>query len=135
MKSDALYIDSQFESGNIEKVFKSKVGHEYQLFMNVDTNTRGHQQWFYFRIRNIKRGKSYKFNILNFTKPKSLYRDGMGLMWMSRRKAKLLNIENDEEAWEFVPAGNIEGEITYSKSRIRRGKEKKNAFDRLFDDV
>jgi hypothetical protein len=29
MKSDALYIDSQFESGNIEKVFKSKVGHEY----------------------------------------------------------------------------------------------------------
>lgn len=42
MKSSALFIDSQFESGNIEKVFKSKLGHEYHLFMNVDTNTRGH---------------------------------------------------------------------------------------------
>lgn len=58
----------------------------------------------------------------------------MGLMWMSRRKAKLLKIDNDEEAWEFVPESNYEGELSYSRSRIRRGKEKKGAFDKLFDD-
>jgi hypothetical protein len=37
--------------------------------MQVDTNTKGHQQWFYFRVRNTKREMNYKFMIMNFTKP------------------------------------------------------------------
>ena len=102
--------------------------------MNVDTNTRGHQQWFYFRIRNIKKGTPYKFTIWNFTKPKSLYREGMRLMWTSRRKAKLLGIENDEEAWECIPKENIEEKLKYSKSPFWRSKERKGTFDRLFEE-
>jgi hypothetical protein len=102
--------------------------------MNVDTNTRGHQQWFYFRIRNIKKGTPYKFTIWNFTKPKSLYREGMRLMWMSRRKAKLLGIENDEEAWECIPKENIEEKLRYGKSPFWRSKERKGTFDRLFEE-
>lgn len=44
MASDMLFIDSHFESGNIEKAFKCKNPdlHEYHLYMNVDTNTKGH---------------------------------------------------------------------------------------------
>lgn len=93
MKSNALFIDSNFESGNIEKVFKNrtKISQEYHLFMNVDTNTRGHQQWFYFRVRNMKRDTNYKFTIWNFTKPKSLYRDGMKPMWRSKKKNKIMD--------------------------------------------
>lgn len=41
--SDALFVDSLFESGNIERVYKNQASQEYHLFMNVDTNTRGHQ--------------------------------------------------------------------------------------------
>ena len=44
MKSNALFIDSYFESGNIEKVFKNRStdSQEYHLFIDEDTNTRGH---------------------------------------------------------------------------------------------
>lgn len=75
MENDALFIDSNFESGNIEKVYKCKnpLAQEYHLYMNVDTNTKGHQQWYYFRVRNMKKNTNYKFTIWNFTKPKSLY--------------------------------------------------------------
>jgi hypothetical protein len=40
-----LFIDSFFESGNIEKVYKCSniESQEYHLFMNIDTNTKGHQ--------------------------------------------------------------------------------------------
>lgn len=37
--------------------------------MQVDTNTRGHQQWFYFKVKGGVKGKTYTFNIMNFTKP------------------------------------------------------------------
>jgi hypothetical protein len=37
--------------------------------MQVDTNTRGHQQWFYFRVKGGKPGAKYTFYINNFTKP------------------------------------------------------------------
>lgn len=45
LNSNALFIDSYFESGNIEKVFKnrSSLSQEYHLFIDEDTNTRGHQ--------------------------------------------------------------------------------------------
>ena len=36
--------------------------------MQVDTNTRGHQQWFYFRVKNTKKDRKYTFKIMNFTK-------------------------------------------------------------------
>lgn len=80
----------------------------------------------------MKKGIPYKFTIWNFTKPKSLYKDGMRLMWMSRRKAKLLGIDNDEEAWECIPRENIEEKLRYTKSPFQRSKEKKGMFDRLF---
>ena len=42
-----LKFDSFFESGNLDIVCKPK-DLEYNLFMRVDTNTKGHHQWFYF---------------------------------------------------------------------------------------
>jgi cytosolic carboxypeptidase protein 2/3 len=54
LESDELYnreliFDSNFESGNLDTVIKKK-DLEYDLFMRVDTNTRGHHQWFYFSV-------------------------------------------------------------------------------------
>ena len=59
-----------FESGNLLHAERSMTqADHYNLFMQVDTNTRGHQQWFYFRASGGVKGKTYTFNIMNFTKP------------------------------------------------------------------
>lgn len=39
-----LIFDSQFESGNLDAVIKIN-DNEYDCFMRVDSNTRGHLQW------------------------------------------------------------------------------------------
>lgn len=44
--------------------------------MRVDTNTQGHLQWFYFKVRNEK-PQSATFTIFRFKKKISLYQRGM----------------------------------------------------------
>lgn len=72
-----LRFDSNFESGNLDMVIRTKPW-EYDLYMRVDTNTRGHHQWFYFNISYNSdshfKSKRIKFNICNFTKKQSLYK-------------------------------------------------------------
>lgn len=73
-----FYFDSNFESGNLDFVGKVS-NNEYDLLMRLDSNSRSHQQWYYFSIdcKDIKRrstkGETIKLNILNFTKPNTLY--------------------------------------------------------------
>ncbi len=71
-------FDSNFESGNLD--FAAKVQeNEYDLLMRLDSNSRSHQQWFYFSVdcSHIKgratKGETVKLTIMNFTKPNSLY--------------------------------------------------------------
>ena len=75
-----LRFDSMFESGNLDLVLSVKPW-EYDCYMRVDTNTRGHHQWFYFSVSfdlpQHFHDRKLKFNILNFTKPQSLYQSGM----------------------------------------------------------
>ena len=78
---DELRFDSSFESGNLDSVYKVKPW-EYDLYMRVDTNTRGHHQWFYFSIsydscQSYFKDRKLKFNINNFTKATALYSTGM----------------------------------------------------------
>jgi hypothetical protein len=48
----------------------------------------------------MKKDVKYKFNIWNFTKPKSLYRDGMVPMWRSKKTSKIKRIaEDDDNGW------------------------------------
>ena len=70
-----VIFDSCFESGNLDKVHAIS-GTEYDLYMRVDSNTRGSRQWFYFKVTS-KIAKTIKFNVVNFTKKKSLYEQGM----------------------------------------------------------
>ena len=49
---------------------------EFDLFMRIDSNTRGHVQWFNFTIKNNGR-KKIKLNIVNFKKAKTMYSRGM----------------------------------------------------------
>ena len=44
-----LIFDSRFENGNLRKA--SKVSNvEYNLWLENDSNTKGHTQWYYFKV-------------------------------------------------------------------------------------
>lgn len=71
-----MEFDSLFESGNLDAVYRVEEN-EYNLFMRVDANTKGHLQWFYFKVRRLRAGQRYRFNVYNFQKAKTLYARGM----------------------------------------------------------
>lgn len=73
---ELLDFDSKFEGGNLDKVVVV-TPQEYDLYMRVDSNTYGHHQWFFFKIKALKKLGKVKFNIVNFTKKRSLYENGM----------------------------------------------------------
>ena len=56
--------------------------------MWVDSNTRGHHQWFYFSIENNKMIGKVRFNIVNFTKKASLYLQGQRICVMIDKDGK-----------------------------------------------
>jgi len=80
----------------------------------------------------MKKGIKYKFCIWNFTKPKSLFKDGMKPVWLSKKK--MAHVEDEEMKWEFIPEENFEGSIQYTKSNFTSPKEKKGLFEKLFDE-
>ena len=47
-KVDVIF-DSCFESGNLDLAIKIKEN-EYDLYLRVDSNSRGYQNWFNFKI-------------------------------------------------------------------------------------
>lgn len=108
---EILSFDSMFESGNLDRVVMVSP-HEYDLYMRPDTNTRGHHQWFYFKVTTKSNLGAVKFNIINFTKPRSLYEYGMKVCICSvkdkegelaRRKAKGLPespLDADTAGWK-----------------------------------
>jgi len=63
-----LTFESRFESGNLRRAIQV-YEYEYDLILKPDYNTRGNIQWFYFRISNVRKGKQYRFNIINLMKP------------------------------------------------------------------
>jgi len=50
---------------------------EYEISLRADTNNPKYRLWFYFCLRNNKPGQRVLFHVVNFSKSKSLYRDGM----------------------------------------------------------
>lgn len=52
--------------------------------MRVDTNTKGHRQWYYFSIKNSNK-QMIKLNIFRFKKQYSLYQRGMRPYVKSRK--------------------------------------------------
>jgi len=94
-QSKILVFDSNFESGNLDRVSIISLS-EYNLFLNPDTNTKGHSQWFYFAVTNTYKDKTVIFNILNCTKPVGLFKAGMRPMVFSE-------IEFENNGIDWVP--------------------------------
>lgn len=45
--------------------------------MQNDTNSKGNNQWFYFKVQGMTQNQDYTFNVVNFTKSDSLFNYGM----------------------------------------------------------
>nr|XP_046250311.1 cytosolic carboxypeptidase 2 isoform X2 [Scatophagus argus] len=82
-----LEFESRFESGNLHKAVQVGV-YDYELTLRTDMYTKKHTQWFYFRVRNMKAGVTYRFTIINLMKSSSLYSQGMRPLLYSERAAK-----------------------------------------------
>lgn len=62
--------------------------YDYELTLRTDLYTTKHTQWFYFRVRNMKAGVTYRFTIINLMKSSSLYSQGMRPLLYSERAAE-----------------------------------------------
>ncbi|XP_051007710.1 cytosolic carboxypeptidase 3 isoform X3 [Acomys russatus] len=88
---NTLVFEARFESGNLQKVVKV-ADYEYQLTVRPDLFTNKHTQWYYFQVTNTQAEILYRFTIVNFTKPASLYNRGMRPLFYSEKEAKAHNI-------------------------------------------
>jgi hypothetical protein len=83
--TDSLLFDSDFESANLRRAVQ--VGpREYHLVLSCDVNTRGHTQWFLFRVRGMMSDTCYRFHLINLMKPDSLFSSGMRPLAYSERQ-------------------------------------------------
>lgn len=60
---------------------------EYDLYLKNDYGTNGFTQWYFFQIKNTRKDKVYRFNIVNFMKPDSNYNQGMKPLIYSTKEA------------------------------------------------
>ncbi|XP_033885219.1 cytosolic carboxypeptidase 6-like [Acipenser ruthenus] len=91
-----LVFDACFESGNLGRVdYISEF--EFDLFIRPDTCNPRFRVWFNFSVENVRESQRVIFNIVNFSKTKSLYRDGMSPVVKSTSRPK----------WQRLPAKNV----------------------------
>ncbi|CAG9329613.1 unnamed protein product [Blepharisma stoltei] len=103
LEPEELEFSSKFECGNLDKVVKVKEN-EYDLYLRTDSNTYGHNQWYYFKVSNKSYAREVKFNIVNFSKRNSLYTQGL-----------MPCIYREKTGW--VKGGY---NITYTSSKVNR---------------
>lgn len=53
--------------------------------MHNDTNTRGHNQWFYFKVTSTRKNQKVRLNLVNFVKKESLFSYGLKPLTFSEK--------------------------------------------------
>ncbi|TPP63310.1 ATP/GTP binding protein 4 [Fasciola gigantica] len=91
-----LVFNACFESGNLGKVDHIS-DFEYDLYIRADTCNPKFRVWFYFSVENTRKDQRVIFNIVNFSKTKSLYREGMSPLVKSTSRP----------SWFRIPHKNV----------------------------
>lgn len=103
LQSDSLVFDSHFESGNLLSAYRvtsatasaesDRRRQQYDLYMHNDVHTKGYTQWFYFSVGNVRAGQEITFILRNFSKPDSMYNQGMRpLLYSTTSKVRYLSM-------------------------------------------
>lgn len=109
---DSIRFDSHFESGNLLYAFRRESNEieTYDLIMQNDVNTKGHNQWFYFKVTSMKKHNKIKFNIVNFIKDQSMFSYGIKPLTFSEK-----NYNKHKIGW--VRSGD---RVSYEENNIKR---------------
>lgn len=97
-KPGLIFDGSSFESANLgtaKLISTSPV--EYDLAIRPDTMCERHRVWFYFSVRGAKAGQKVIFNLVGYSKTKSLFREGMAPVVCS----------SGRPYWERMPANSV----------------------------
>lgn len=105
----ALQFSSRFECGNLLSAWRTGL-REYELVLDLDINTVGHTQWFFFSMKGVMEGAEYRFNIINLAKVDSEFNYGMRPVLYSDRLAR-----SDSMGWMRSGHG-----VTYFPNRYQR---------------
>lgn len=120
-------FDSNFESGNLDSAYLDNLD-RYNLLLKVDTNTKGHNHWFYFKAQNWYPGQTCTFTILNMVRDlSSFYGKGMNIqtryeVLSTGRKSdwkvdpKLTQIIEIDRTNDIVRNRRLDGESNYYSS-------------------
>eukprot|EP00742_Colponemidia_sp_Colp-10_P008767 GILJ01009514.1.p1 GENE.GILJ01009514.1~~GILJ01009514.1.p1 ORF type:complete len:427 (+),score=70.92 GILJ01009514.1:65-1345(+) len=100
-----LVFDGNFESGNLGSV-KQLNECEYDIEIAPDTNNARYRVWFYFSVTNARAGQRAIFHITNFSKTKSLYREGMTPVVSSSSRPKWQRISEKNVFYYRCPRNN-----------------------------
>ncbi|CAM9541706.1 unnamed protein product, partial [Ectocarpus fasciculatus] len=102
-------------SGNIGQVDQLSEC-EYDIKIRPDTNNSRHRLWFYFSVSNVRHNqgrvttKPFRWlqvllNIVNFSKTKSLYREGLAPVVCSRGRPHWNRIPSSQVLYYRSPKG------------------------------
>lgn len=100
-----LIFDACYEGGNLGRVDYINE-FEYDLFIRPDTCNSRYRVWFNFSITNIISGQRVILNIVNFSKTKSLYRNGMSPLVKSTTRPKWLRVPSQNVFYYRSPDHN-----------------------------
>ena len=72
IKPELTFSGMEITKGNLVKA-------EFDLYMEMDTNTECLVSWYYFKVHttNLDRGSKIRLNLRNYVRSKSLYQEGM----------------------------------------------------------
>ena len=73
---EEIHFDSNFECGNLDLAICTGPS-QYDLWLRVDSNTRGHACWFMFKVSSFSHHQKITFRIMNFTRRELMYKTGM----------------------------------------------------------
>ncbi|XP_051164200.1 cytosolic carboxypeptidase 6 isoform X1 [Leptopilina boulardi] len=95
-KKGHLCFDASFETGNLGRVdLVSEF--EYDLFIRPDTCSPRLRLWFNFTVDNVRSDQRVIFNIVNISKSKNLFRNGMTPLVKSSSRPK----------WQRIPMRQV----------------------------
>lgn len=95
-KRGHLCFDAAFETGNLGRADLISE-FEYDLFLRPDTCNPRHRFWFNFTVDNVKQDQRVVFNIVNISKSRNLFKDGLTPLVKSSGRPK----------WQRLPRNHV----------------------------